>query len=45
MKIEIVVDRRIERLYEEYMTFIESLRVKTKDFTLTLRRQFIWRTS
>ena len=31
MKIEIVVDRRIERLYGEYMTFIESLRVKTKD--------------
>ena len=31
MKIEIVVDRRIERLYEEYMTLIESLRVKTKD--------------
>ena len=31
MKIEIVVDRRIERLYEEYMTFIESLRVKTKE--------------
>ena len=31
MKIETVVDRRIERLYEEYMTLIESLRVKTKD--------------
>ena len=31
MKIEIVVDRRIERLYEEYMTLIESLRVKTKE--------------
>ena len=31
MKIEIVVDRRIERLYEEYMTFIESLRGKTKE--------------
>ena len=25
------MDRRIERLYEEYMTFIESLRVKTKE--------------
>lgn len=31
MKMEMVVDRRIERLYEEYMTFIESLRVKTKE--------------
>ena len=31
MKIEMVVDRRIERLYEEYMTLIESLRVKTKE--------------
>ena len=31
MKIETVVDRRIERLYEEYMTFIESLRGKTKE--------------
>ena len=31
MKIETVVDRRIERLYEEYLTLIESLRVKTKD--------------
>ena len=31
MKIEIVVNRRIERLYEEYITLIESLRGKTKD--------------
>ena len=31
MKIEIVVDKRIERLYEEYMTLIESLKGKTKD--------------
>ena len=31
MKIDIVVSRRIERLYEEYMTFIETLRDKTKD--------------
>ena len=31
MKIEIVVNRRIERLYEEYMTLIESLKGKTKE--------------
>ena len=31
MKVEIVVNRRIERLYEEYMTLIENLRGKTKD--------------
>ena len=31
MKIDIVVSRRIERLYKEYMTLIESLRDKTKD--------------
>ena len=31
MKIDIVISRRIERLYEEYMTVIESLRDKTKD--------------
>ena len=31
MKIDIVVNRRIERLYKEYMTLIESLRGKTKD--------------
>ena len=31
MKIEIVVNRRIERLYKEYMTLIERLRDKTKD--------------
>ena len=31
MKIEIVVNRRIERLYEEYITLIESLRDKTKE--------------
>ncbi|MBQ9138833.1 MAG: hypothetical protein IJX65_09380 [Alistipes sp.] len=31
MKIEIVVNRRIERLYEEYMTLIDSLKGKTKD--------------
>ena len=31
MKIEIVVNRRIERLYEEYMTLIESLRGKKKE--------------
>ena len=31
MKIDIVVNRRIERLYEEYITLIESLRGKTKE--------------
>ena len=31
MKIDIVVNRRIERLYKEYMTLIEDLRVKTKE--------------
>ena len=31
MKIEIVVNKRIERLYEEYIILIESLRGKTKD--------------
>ena len=31
MKIDIVVSRRIERLYEEHITLIESLRDKTKE--------------
>ena len=31
MKVEIVVNRRIERLYEEYMTLLEDLRGKTKE--------------
>ena len=31
MKVEIVVNRRIGRLYEEYMTLIDSLKGKTKD--------------
>ena len=31
MKVDIVVSRRIERLYKEYMTLIESLRSKTKE--------------
>ena len=31
MKIDIVVSRRIERLYEEYLSLIEDLRGKTKD--------------
>ena len=31
MKIDIVVNRRIERLYEEYMTLIDSLKGKTKE--------------
>ena len=36
MKIEIVVSRRVERLYEEYMTLIESLKGKTKEERLEL---------
>ena len=36
MKIDIVVNRRIERLYKEYMTLIEDLRVKTKEERLEL---------
>ena len=36
MKVEIVVNRRIERLYEEYITLIESLRGKTKEERLEL---------
>ena len=31
MKVEIVVNRRIERLYEEYMTLIDGLKGKRKD--------------
>ena len=31
MKIEIVVNERIERLYTEYMALIEELRQKTKE--------------
>ena len=31
MKIDIVVSRKVERLYEEYMTLIEDLRGKTKE--------------
>ena len=36
MKIDIVVNKRIERLYKEYMTLIEDLRVKTKEERLKL---------
>ena len=36
MKVEIVVSRRVERLYKEYMTLIEDLRVKTKEERLEL---------
>ena len=36
MKVEIVVNRRIERLYEKYMTLIESLKDKTKEERLEL---------
>ena len=36
MKIDIVVNRRIERLYKEYMTLIESLKGKTKEERLEL---------
>ena len=31
MKVDIVVSRRVERLYKEYMTLIDSLRSKTKE--------------
>ena len=31
MKICKVVNGRVERLYQEYMTFLEDLRIKTKD--------------
>ena len=31
MKIEIVVNRRIERLYEEYMTLIEGLKAMSRE--------------
>ena len=31
MKIDIVVSRRVERLYEECMTLIDGLKGKTKD--------------
>ena len=36
MKVEIVVSRKVERLYEEYITLIESLRGKTKEERLEL---------
>ena len=36
MKVEIVVSRRVERLYEEYITLIESLKGKTKKERLEL---------
>ena len=31
MKVDIVVSRKVERLYEEYMTLIDGLKGKTKD--------------
>ena len=36
MKVDVVVSRRVERLYEEYMTLIESLKGKTKEERLEL---------
>ena len=36
MKVEIVVSRRVERLYEEYIILIESLKGKTKEERLEL---------
>ena len=36
MKVDLVVSRRVERLYKEYMTLIESLRGKTKEERLEL---------
>ena len=43
MKIDIVVNRRIERLYEEYITLIEDLRVKTKEDRFELYENMIRR--
>lgn len=36
MKINVRVNQRIERLYEEYMTLVEDLRVKTKEERMEL---------
>ena len=36
MKINVRVNQRIERLYEEYMTLVEGLRVKTKEERMEL---------
>ena len=36
MKVNVRVNQRIERLYEEYMTLIEDLRVKTKEERMEL---------
>ena len=36
MKIEIVVNERIERLYTEYMVLIDELRQKKKDLSYTM---------
>ena len=36
MKAEIVISSKVERLYEEYMTLIEDLRVKTKEERMEL---------
>jgi hypothetical protein len=36
MKTEIKVNQKVERLYEEYMTLIEDLRVKTKEERMEL---------
>ena len=36
MKVNVRVNQRIERLYEEYMTLVEDLRVKTKEERMEL---------
>ena len=36
MKAEIVISSKVERLYEEYMTLVEDLRVKTKEERIVL---------
>ena len=36
MKAEIVISSKVERLYEEYMTLVEDLRVKTKEERMEL---------
>lgn len=36
MKVNVRINQRIERLYEEYMTLVEDLRVKTKEERMVL---------
>ena len=36
MKVNVRVNEKVERLYEEYMTLVEDLRVKTKEERMEL---------